>query len=165
MSWHFFLRLQEADIMICIQKEDFSIDDIYMQIKVLAGDNAGAICTFTGLVREIDQPGQANLLALELEHYPEMTEKALSEIEKRAKIKFHLSAIIVVHRIGKLRTGEQIVFVGTSSQHRKSAFDGCQYIMDYLKNDAPFWKKEYRKDGSESWIEQKQSDIDSLNNW
>ncbi|MCP4273034.1 MAG: molybdenum cofactor biosynthesis protein MoaE [Gammaproteobacteria bacterium] len=151
--------------MIAIQEEDFSIESLFEQIKQQAGINAGAISTFTGLVREKDQPGQAPLTALKLEHYPGMTEKALTAIAKDAKKQFSLSSIVIVHRIGKLEVGDRIVFVGTSSEHRKSAFNGCQFIMDYLKNDAPFWKKEFRKDGSESWVEQKQSDVNTIKNW
>ncbi len=151
--------------MIAIQEEDFSIESLFEHIKQQAGINAGAISTFTGLVREKDQPGQAPLAALKLEHYPGMTEKALTAITKDAKKQFSLSSIVIVHRIGKLEVGDRIVFVGTSSEHRESAFNGCQFIMDYLKNDAPFWKKEFRKDGSESWIEQKQSDVDTIKNW
>jgi len=151
--------------MINIQYEDFSIDDLSSQLKKQAGNNAGAICTFTGLVREIDQSEQPKLTALSLEYYPGMTEKALDAIAEQAKAKFSLAAIIIVHRVGKLSATEQIVFVGTASEHRQSAFDGCQFIMDYLKNDAPFWKKEYREDGTENWIEQKQSDREATSKW
>jgi len=151
--------------MIRVTAKDFSIELLSEELKQDAGENAGAICIFTGLVRGVDQPGQSELIALELEHYPGMTEKALAAIAESAKSRFQLSSIIIVHRVGKLQTGEQIVFVGTSSEHRKAAFDGCQYIMDYLKNDAPFWKKEFRKDGSENWIDQKQSDLDAAKNW
>jgi len=151
--------------MICVQHEDFSVDSLFEQLKNEAGSNAGAISTFTGLVREFDQPKQARLTALSLEHYPGMTEKALAEIADQAKHQFSLSAIVIVHRVGKLSVGERIVYVGTASGHRKSAFDGCQFIMDFLKNDAPFWKKEFRDDGSENWIEQKQSDRDATKKW
>lgn len=151
--------------MIKIQQEDFSVDQLFEQIKQQAGNNAGAICTFTGLVREFDQPEQSRLIALKLEHYPGMTEKALSKIVDDAKARFGLSAVVVIHRVGKLKVGERIVYVSTSSEHRKSAFEGCQFIMDYLKNDAPFWKKEFRDDGSEKWIEQKQTDVDATKNW
>ena len=78
---------------------------------------------------------------------------------------FALSAIIIIHRVGKLAVGDKIVYVGTASEHRKLAFEGCQFIMDYLKNDAPFWKKEYREDHSENWIEQKKSDLDAAKDW
>lgn len=151
--------------MISIQSQDFSVDCLYQAVKELAGNNAGAICTFTGLVREFDQAGQSKLTALLLEHYSGMTEQALTVIAEDATSRFSLSAIVIVHRIGKLLAGEQIVFVGTASEHRKSAFEGAQYIMDYLKNDAPFWKKEFRADGSENWIEQKQSDRSAKKQW
>ena len=151
--------------MITIQEDDFSIENLFEQIKQQSGKNAGAISTFTGLVREKDQPGQSPLTALKLEHYPGMTEKALVAIAEEAKERFSLSSVVIVHRIGKLAVGERIVYVGTSSEHRESAFNGCQFIMDYLKNEAPFWKKEFREDGSENWIEQKQSDVDTIKNW
>ncbi|MCP3673262.1 MAG: molybdenum cofactor biosynthesis protein MoaE [Gammaproteobacteria bacterium] len=151
--------------MISVQEEDFSNNELFEQLKLNAGNNAGAICSFTGLVREVDQKDQSKLIALSLEHYPGMTEKALSAIAEDAKNKFSLSSIIIVHRVGKLSVGERIVYVGTSSVHRKSAFDGCEYIMDFLKNDAPFWKKEFREDGCEKWIEQKQTDRDAVQKW
>ena len=131
----------------------------------MSGNNAGAINAFTGLVREVDKEKQAKLSALYLEHYPAMTEQSLLEIAEKALLKFSLSAIIIVHRVGKLSVGEQIVYVAASSAHRKSSFEGTQFIMDFLKNDAPFWKKEFREDGSEKWIEQKQSDRDASSNW
>lgn len=151
--------------MIYVQKEDFAVDELFEQLKLAAGNNAGAICTFTGLVREVDQKDQPKLIALSLEHYPGMTEKALAAIAEDAKNKFSLSSIMIVHRVGKLSVGERIVYVGTSSEHRKSAFDGCEYIMDFLKNEAPFWKKEFREDGCEKWIKQKQSDRDATKKW
>ena len=151
--------------MIRIQQENFFIDALIEQIKLQAGNNVGAICTFIGQVREVDEPGQPKLTALKLEHYPEMTEKSLEALSNDALSKFNLSAVTIVHRVGKLLTGENIVFVGTSSEHRKSAFDGCEFIMDYLKNEAPFWKKEFRDDGTEKWIDQKQSDRDATKKW
>lgn len=151
--------------MIKIQEDDFSIAELSGLLKTEAGNNSGAICIFTGQVRETDQAGQAKLIALRLEHYPGMTEKSLNEIASKATERFSLSSVVIVHRVGKLASGEQIVFVGTASEHRQSAFDGCQYIMDFLKNDAPFWKKEYREDGTENWIEQKTSDVDAMEKW
>ena len=151
--------------MISVQQGDFSVETLFENLKEMAGNNAGAICTFTGLVRENDQPDQAKLIALRLEHYPGMTEKALNEIAESSKRRFSLSAIIIIHRVGKLAVGDRIVYVGTSANHRKAAFDGCQFIMDYLKTDAPFWKKEFREDGTENWIEQKQSDTELIKKW
>jgi molybdopterin synthase catalytic subunit len=151
--------------MIKVQQEDFKQDHLMEQLQSEAGNNAGAICTFTGLVRETDVKDQSKLTALSLEHYPGMTESALTKIADNAKNRFQLSAVIIIHRVGKLVVGDKIVYVGTASEHRKLAFEGCQFIMDYLKNDAPFWKKEYREDHSESWIEQKKSDLDAAKNW
>ncbi len=151
--------------MIKIQKNKFDIDELLEQLSKEGGNSVGAIATFTGLVREYDHPNQSPLTALELEHYPGMTEVALEKIVATAKLRFSLSAVILVHRVGRLSIGESIVFVATASEHRQSAFDACQFIMDYLKNDAPFWKKEFREDGSETWIEQKQSDVDATKQW
>ena len=151
--------------MIKVQQEDFNQEHLMEQLQTEAGNNAGAICTFTGLVRETDVKGQPKLIALSLEYYPGMTEKALAKIAENAKSSFELSAVIIIHRVGKLAVGDKIVYVGVASKHRKLAFEGCQFIMDYLKNDAPFWKKEYREDHSESWIEQKKSDLDAAKNW
>lgn len=151
--------------MIKIQKEDFSVGELFASLKYTAGNRSGAISTFTGLVRENDLIDQPKLTALGLEHYPGMTEKALTTIANQAIKMFSLTAVIIVHRVGKLSIGENIVFIGTASAHRKSAFDSCEYIMDFLKNKAPFWKKEYRSDGSENWVEQKQKDRDALKKW
>lgn len=122
----------------------------------------GAIVTFTGLVRDLDN--DKTIVALELEHYPGMTEKALHTIALQAAELWPLHAVVIQHRIGYLTAGEPIVAIGVASAHRRDAFDGCQFIMDYLKNDAPFWKKEIRTDG-QSWIEAKQSDIDAKARW
>lgn len=152
-------------MFISVQHEDFSLDKLQLVLKQNAGQNLGAICSFVGLVRETDQTDQAKLIALSLEHYPGMTEKALTDIATSALQKFNLSSIVIVHRVGKLNVGEQIVYVGTSSEHRLETFEACQYVMDYLKNKAPFWKKEFREDGSEKWIEQKDSDKNALKKW
>jgi len=109
--------------MIKIQTDDFSQDELFNQIQLEAGKNVGAISTFTGLVREIDRSDQVKLTALSLEHYPGMTENALIEISEKAKRRFELSAVIIIHRVGKLVVGENIVYVATASSHRKSAFE------------------------------------------
>ena len=128
--------------MIKIQHQDFSIDVLIDEIKLLAGTNAGAICTFIGQVREVDEPGQAKLTALSLEHYPGMTEKALETISNNAISKFNLSAVVIVHRVGKLLTGDNIVFVGTSSEHRKYAFEGCPAeITNFSKCEIRRYRK------------------------
>lgn len=141
-----------------VQKEDFDAGAMYQE---LARDpRCGAVVTFAGLVR--DDSGQ--LQALELEHYPQMTEKALNMIVTQAAAKWPLHKCIVVHRVGYLQVNEQIVYVGVASGHRQAAFEAASFIMDFLKTRAPFWKKEHYKDGSH-WVAAKQSDSDAAARW
>lgn len=160
--------------MIRIQTADFSLDEEYRKLRELAGD-AGAIVTFTGLVRELydstseqqAQPKagqQGKIHSLYLEHYPGMTEKSLQKISDQAAQKWPLLASCIIHRVGQLTAREQIVFVGTASAHRQDAFDSAQFMMDFLKSNAPFWKKQSSDSGS-SWIESKQSDTQALDRW
>ena len=122
---------------VIVQEKDF---DLAAELKKLAGfeGTAGAVISFIGLVR-----GDASLLALELEHYPAMTTKALEEIEQMARTKWGLVDVRIVHRFGRLQLGEQIMMVAVSAPHRRSAFEATDYIMDFLKSRAPFWKKEH----------------------
>lgn len=147
--------------MISIQEADF---DVGAQTKALYADThkIGAVCCFTGLVRNFGD--RIDLLGLYLEHYPGMTEKALEKIVDEAKSKWPIDEVRVIHRIGNLDLGDQIVFVGVSSAHREAAFNACEFLMDYLKVDAPFWKKERTKNG-DYWVEQKISDQDRANRW
>ncbi|MEH6579459.1 MAG: molybdopterin synthase catalytic subunit MoaE [Amphritea sp.] len=146
---------------ISVQAEDFSIGELSERVR--SGDASnGAIVTFTGIVREMASgPG---LQAMYLEHYPGMTEKALEKIAVQARAQWELGNIVVVHRIGRLALNENIVFVGVGSAHRVNAFKAAQFIMDYLKRDAPFWKKEITEAG-EIWVEAKQSDQDAADEW
>ncbi|MDG1431904.1 MAG: molybdenum cofactor biosynthesis protein MoaE [Paracoccaceae bacterium] len=121
----------------------------------------GAIVTFTGIVR--DNP-EGTLQKMTIEHYPGMTEKALSEIAAQAVERWSLGDALVIHRYGDLAPGEMIMMVATASRHRKNAFEAAEYLMDYLKSRAPFWKKEFLKDGAE-WVDAKQEDEDSLTRW
>lgn len=138
--------------MISVQREDFNLQTEYEALQ-RAGES-GAIVTFTGLVR--DFPGSE----FRLEHYPGMTEKVLQRIDADARARWPLSATRIIHRIGALNAGDQIVFVGVSSRHRKSAFDACQFIIDILKTQAPFWKKE-----GDSWVEAQDSDSAAADKW
>lgn len=154
--------------MITIQTEDFSIADEYANLRERAGD-AGAIATFTGLVREIyDSGGDTEtadtVQSLYLEHYPGMTEKALGEIQKQAEDQWPLLATRIIHRVGELKSHEQIVFVATASAHRHAAFESAEFIMDYLKSRAPFWKKQ-TSDGETSWVESRETDQAALERW
>ena len=152
--------------MISIQTEDFNIALEYLRLRERAGD-AGAIVTFTGLVREIYDHCNADaerIQTLNLEHYPGMTEKALQSIVDAANKKWALLSTRVIHRVGSLEPSDQIVFVGTASAHRQNAFDATRFIMDYLKSEAPFWKKQ-TTESREEWIESRQSDADALETW
>lgn len=153
--------------MISVQSADFDVAQLYSALRDEA-TNAGGIACFTGLVREFyeaDQQGTAPAVqSLFLEHYPGMTEKALADIVAEAEQRWDVLASQVVHRIGKLHAGEQIVFVGVASTHRGDAFAAAEFIMDYLKTRAPFWKKQQAGDSSE-WIESRASDEAARARW
>jgi molybdopterin synthase catalytic subunit len=145
---------------ISVQAEDFNLG---AEVDAMTNGNPdiGAVVTFIGLVR--DTSGGA-LLSMELEHYPGMTEQALSQIEQAANKRWSLSASRVIHRYGKLQTGAQIMMVATASAHRTDAFEAAEFLMDYLKTDAPFWKKEHFKDGAE-WVASKAADDAAKDRW
>ena len=121
---------------------------------------AGAVVSFTGLVRDI----AGGLSTMEIEHYPAMTEKALGAIRGEAMQRWDLADALVIHRFGALEANEVIMMVATASRHRKDAFDAAEFLMDYLKSRAPFWKKEVTKDGAE-WVASKDEDEDALSRW
>ena len=148
-------------IRVCVQAEDF---DTGVEVSRLAsgGDSVGAVVSFVGVVR--GESGGEKLLALQLEHYPGMTERELSRIADEATVRWQLSAVTIIHRVGVLRPQDQIVLVVTASAHRQAAFDGCAFVMDYLKTQAPFWKKETRASG-EYWIEARSSDDEAAARW
>lgn len=152
--------------MISVQHEDFDIGEQYGLLRS-DSDNAGAIVTFTGLVREFHgeaASGEAPVSSLTLEHYPGMTEKALQKIEEQARERWPLQACRIIHRVGVLHSGDQIVFVGTASAHRAAAFEAADFIMDYLKTRAPFWKKQQRGENSE-WVESRDTDHQAAGRW
>ena len=146
---------------ISIQLADFNAGE---EINLLEHDNSsdGAVVTFTGRVRA--QNDGETVTGLYLEHYPGMTEHALSQIISKAKSRWSIQRITVIHRIGQLAIGDNIVFVGVSSAHRKDAFAGAEFIMDFLKVDAPFWKKETRADG-DMWLDAKSTDQNKASEW
>ncbi|ALS97995.1 molybdopterin synthase catalytic subunit MoaE [Lacimicrobium alkaliphilum] len=150
----------EADF-IAVQTDDFSLAAEYEKLSA-NNSSDGAVVTFAGLVRDVNQ-GQC-ITSLTLEHYPAMTEKALQEIVREARLRWQLGRVRVIHRVGKLALSEQIVFVGVSSRHRGDAFAACEFIMDYLKTRAPFWKKEQTENG-EHWVEAKTSDQQKAQQW
>ncbi|MDG1027034.1 MAG: molybdopterin synthase catalytic subunit MoaE [Gammaproteobacteria bacterium] len=154
--------------MISIQNQDFSIADEYAALRHRAGD-AGAIVTFTGLVREVyDVPAEgsesAAVSSLFLEHYPGMTEKCLQEIQQQAEAKWPLLATRIIHRVGELHGKDQIVLVATASAHRLAAFEAAEFIMDYLKSKAPFWKQQ-KTATSSVWVESRDSDKAAIERW
>ena len=147
-------------LSISIQTDDFSQSEEY-QILCNDAPSIGAIVTFCGLVREFDD-GRGE--ALFLEHFSGMTETALTRICEQAAQRWPIINVRIIHRIGPMHLGEQIVFVGINSAHRKAAFHACEFIMDFLKTDAPFWKKAITSD-SEYWVEAKNSDTDAAKAW
>ena len=145
--------------MIKLQREDF---DVGAESRALQGPAVGAIALFVGTVRSLSDDD--SVTAMTLEHYPGMTEVEISRIEDEARARWPLLDVTVVHRVGRLLAGEQIVLVAVSSSHRQAAFDAAQYMMDFLKTDAPFWKAEER--GNQvSWVEARQSDNDAHAKW
>ena len=125
------------------------------------GAGAGAVVTFTGIVR--DDTG--TMQALEIEHYPGMTETALADFGAAAAARFGLADWRIIHRHGRLAVGESIMMVATAARHRKAAFDAAEYLMDWLKSRAPFWKREIGPDGTGEWVAARDSDEDALTRW
>ena len=123
--------------------------------------SSGAIVTFTGVVRDNDA---GTLSAMEIEHYPGMTEKALREIAEQAMARFDLQDALVIHRYGRLVPGEQIMMVATAARHRRHAFEAAEFLMDYLKSRAPFWKREITAEG-DTWVAAKDEDEAALERW
>ena len=122
----------------------------------------GAIVTFTGVVRDLpDDP----LVAMEIEHYPGMTEAALTDIATRAQDRWNLGDVLVIHRYGRMAPGETIMMVATAAPHRRDAFEAAEYLMDFLKSRAPFWKREITANGASEWVEAKDADEDALSRW
>ena len=144
--------------MISVQSAPFDLGDTANRFAD-AQLGAGAIVTFSGVVR-----GDGGLIALEIEHYPSMTPPAIEAMVNQARSRFGLLDAWVIHRYGRLSVGEAIMMVATSAPHRKDAFAGAEYLMDYLKSRAPFWKKEHRSDGA-AWVAAKDSDEVSLTRW
>ncbi len=143
---------------ISVQREDF---DVSAEIAALTKSNSsvGAVATFIGLVR-----GDDGLAALLLEHYPGMTEREIAAHVEEASARWALNGVTIIHRIGRLRVGEQIVLVAVAAPHRGEAFAACEFLMDYLKTRAPFWKQEERAHGAH-WVEARASDDAAAERW
>jgi molybdopterin synthase catalytic subunit len=138
---------------ISVQKEDF---DLGAEVKAISNNPAiGAVASFVGLVREVE---------MTLEHYPGMTERAIGKIVEEAQGRWQIMDCTVIHRYGPLHPNDQIVLVAVASAHRGDAFQACQFIMDYLKTRAPFWKKEQGAEGPR-WVEAKSSDDQAAERW
>ena len=147
--------------MIRVQREDFD-SGVELERLAAADHGVGGVASFIGLVR--DKGGSEGISALILEHYPGMTEKELERICAEAKSRWDIYDTLVIHRVGELRPTDQIVLVVVTGAHRGDAFAACEFIMDYLKTRAPFWKKERTPDG-ERWVEARASDDEAASRW
>ena len=158
------MRPMNQSILVKVQKDQVAVGRLIEQLMDLSEreGEVGAITTFIGRVRGKEEMRQVDELFLE--HYPTMTEKKIIEIVCNASKKFSINGCIVIHRIGKLVPRELIVFVGVTSRHRKDAFEACSYVMDFLKTEAPFWKKEKGSKG-EKWIRSRDTDYLARDRW
>ena len=147
--------------MIKVQREDF---DVGAEVTRLTEGRheIGGVCSFIGLVRDLQR--QKSLQAMTLQHYPGMTEKQLTKIDDEAQRRWPLVDSLIIHRYGKLELGERIVLVVTASPHRKAAFESCEFLIDYLKTRAPFWKKEDYGSAAK-WVESRSGDDQAVEKW
>lgn len=150
-----------CQIEIKVQEAEFCLAEINRSITANRTD-IGAVVTFSGLVRDFNE--QPDVLALTLEHYPGMTEQALEQIAAEAAERWPLQAVQIIHRVGRLTPGDPIVLVAVASAHRQAAFDGCNFVMDFLKTRAPFWKKENTRHG-DYWVSARNSDDAAARRW
>ena len=147
-------------MIVRVQEEDFDIAAINREL-LQGRTDTGAVTSFIGLVRDLED---GRLEQMTLEHYPGMTEKALQNIANKASERWQVLDLAIIHRVGDLKPGDQIVLVSVLGAHRGDAFSACEFVMDYLKNDAPFWKKEISDKGSE-WVKSRKSDIIKQKQW
>lgn len=148
-------------LSVMVQREDFLVDAENHQM-LRQSHNIGALANFVGVVRVGNE--KSTVTSMLLEYYPGMTEKSILRVLQEAQQRWHLTAARVIHRIGHLLPGDNIVYVGVASEHRHAAFDACAYIMDYLKQQAPFWKKEITTNGAR-WVEARQADATAARRW
>jgi molybdopterin synthase catalytic subunit len=150
-----------APTIIRVQEADFDLNSELTALR--AGDaRIGALASFVGLVRDINDG--AGVSEMTLEHYPGMTEKALADIVEEAKSRWEIYGALVIHRVGPLKPCDQIVLVAVTSAHRGEAFAACEFIMDYLKTRAPFWKRETTPDGAR-WVDARETDDCAAKRW
>ncbi len=147
--------------MIRVQAEDFDPGAVLAEFTAGNG-RVGGICVFVGLVRDFHDGDPVT--AMTLDHYPGMTERQLAAIEAEARTRWPLVDVLVIHRVGRLEAGARIVLVATAAAHRAAAFESCQFLMDWLKTRAPFWKLEHRPDG-ENWVAAAAEDDDRAARW
>ena len=147
---------------VSIQREDF---DLGREVEALrcADAGIGAVASFIGTVRDASEG--RDVRRMELEHYPGMTEGAIERMIDEALRRFDVRGARVIHRIGPMEPGEQIVMVAVTAAHRHAAFQACEFLMDYLKTQAPFWKKEHGSDGSAHWVDARVADDEALARW
>ena len=148
-------------IKIRIQNEDFDVSE---ETKILHKNNTGAIVSFVGVVRGYDEKNDQKINSMTLEHYSGMTESEIEKIIVESYKRWELTGVTVIHRVGALIPSDQIVFVGVSSKHRQNAFDGCNFIMDWLKTKAPFWKVE-ENNNKKNWVSFNENDNQALKKW
>lgn len=146
---------------VSVQTADF---DVSHELAIMRAGRAdiGAVACFVGLVRDLNQGDQVS--AMTLEHYAGMTEKALQQIVERAEQRWQIQAVRIIHRVGELKPSDQIVLVAAASAHRQEAFAACAFMMDYLKTDAPFWKKEQTPTGAR-WVDARETDTQAKAKW
>jgi molybdopterin synthase catalytic subunit len=149
---------------VVVQTEDFDLSDEIAKLRA-SDKRVGAVCSFVGMVRDVNEGDQVS--ELELEHYPGMTEKSIEATIDEALKRFDIYAVRVIHRIGKLQPLDQIVMVAVTSAHRGESFQACEYVMDYLKTQAPFWKKEQTPSTTVGarWVDARSSDEAALAKW
>lgn len=145
---------------VILQKEAFDPGQIINEFQIQL-NNVGAVVNFTGIVRNNKE---SNLKKLHIEHYPQMTRHSLEEVQLSSKKRWDLQDSLIIHRYGDLEINEPIMMVMTAAKHRHEAFNAAEFLMDYLKSRAPFWKKEITNDGSE-WVLSTEDDENSLNRW
>lgn len=151
-------------VCIRIQEEDFSLAAEWDALRQRVGGTAGSIVAFAGLVRDHARAGE-EVAGLFLEHYPRMTESSIERIIEEARGRWPLQDVVVIHRVGELEPGDQIVLVLAASTHRGGAFAGCEFIMDMLKTKAVFWKKETRAGTEGTWIRSTDDDVERAKHW
>ena len=148
-------------VKINIQNKDFNVSE---ETKILRENETGAIVNFVGIVRDFDEKNNNLIDSMTLEHYPGMTELEIEKIVKQSCERWDITGITVIHRVGKLLPSDQIVFVGVSAKHRQNAFDSCNFIMDWLKTKAPFWKIE-ENNNQKRWVDYNLSDDEATKKW